>query len=144
MFFGFEYGDGASDFLIYGLDKDWLLEHDGIMKLSMTDFLKLVHVEGGYIIQAHPFREADYICGTLHPYRLVDGVEICNTSHRDPKFNERAKIYADWYDLPVTGGSDSHNTTDRYHKGGVISPKRFTSAVDYVKSVFAGDIEIIT
>ena len=144
VFFGFEYGDGASDFLIYGLDKDWLLEHDGIMKLSMTDFLKLVHVEGGYIIQAHPFREADYICGTLHPYRLVDGVEICNTSHRDPKFNERAKIYADWYDLPVTGGSDSHNTTDRYHKGGVISPKRFTSAVDYVKSVIAGDIEIIT
>ena len=144
VFFGFEYGNGASDFLVYGLDKQWLLSHEGIMDMDMTDFLRFARSEGGMIIQAHPFRQAEYVYATLHAPRLTDGVEIYNASHRDPVFNERAKIYAQWYDLPVTAGSDSHNTTDRFYPGGVLSEKKFTSAVDYVRAVVSGDITLLT
>lgn len=144
VFFGFEYGDGASDFLVYGLDKEWLLGHDDIMKLSMTECLKFFRSEGGMVIQAHPFRQADYVYATLHAPRITDGVEIYNASHRDPVFNERAKIYAEWYGLPVTAGSDSHNTTDRFYPGGVMSERKFTSALDYTRAVVAGEITLIT
>ncbi len=143
VFFGIEYGDGCSDFLVYGLDKQWYMEHDDIMQLDMKQFLILARSCGAYIIQAHPFREAPYINGTLHCPLLVDGVETVNASHRDPRFDERAKAYAQWYGLPATGGSDSHNTTSRYYGGGVLSPKRFTCAADYAKAVIAGGITII-
>ena len=143
VFFGFEYGNGASDFLVYGLDKSWLLAHEGIMELEMTCFLELVRSEGAFVVHAHPFREADYIRGTLHCPKFVDAVEIVNASHREPKYNKRAKLYAQWYDLPVTGGSDSHNTTDRFHPGGVLSPVKFTSVLDYAEAVKAGKVEIL-
>ncbi|MBR4223772.1 MAG: PHP domain-containing protein [Oscillospiraceae bacterium] len=143
VFFGIEYGDGGSDYLIYGLDKDWLLSYPDMMSLSIPDFLELVHKCGGMVIQAHPFRESWYIRGTMHCPTLCDAVEIYNASHADPAPNERAAIYAGWYGLPGTGGSDAHNTTDRWYGGGVDSPKRFTSALDYAKAAAAGEITVL-
>ena len=144
VFFGIEYGNGASDFLVYGLDKEWLLAHPDMMELDITHWIELARSSGGVVFQAHPFREAPYIMGTLHCPKLVDGVEIYNASHRDPAYNERAKIYAEWYDLPVTAGSDSHNTTDRLYLGGVMSSRRFDSALDYARAVVDREIELIT
>lgn len=40
VFFGFEYGDGGSDFLVYGLDKQWLIENDHILDIGLTNFLE--------------------------------------------------------------------------------------------------------
>ena len=144
VFFGVEYGNGASDFLVYGIDEKWLTENNDIMEMEPTVFLEYVRSCGAKVFQAHPFREAPYIRGTIHCPLFVDGIEIYNASHRDPRFNERAKIYAEWYGLPVTGGSDSHNTTDRFYPGGVLSPRKFTSALDYAEAVIAGGIEILT
>ncbi len=47
------------DFLIYGLDKSWLLSKDeSILFMPVNAFLKMVREEGGTVIQAHPFRLA--------------------------------------------------------------------------------------
>ena len=35
VFFGWESGYYGTDFLIYGLDKDWLLKHDDILEWSV-------------------------------------------------------------------------------------------------------------
>ena len=142
VFFGFEYGDGCSDFLVYGLDKKWLIKNDHILDMELTRFLEYARSCGGIIFQAHPFRERDYIRSTTHAPHFVDGVEVVNLSH-DPIFNERAKIYAEWYNLPWTSGSDAHNTTHRWYGGGVLSEKKFSSALDYAKAVVNGEIEII-
>ncbi len=143
VFFGFEYGDGGSDFLVYGLDKQWLLDNDNILEMELTRFLEYARSCGGIIFQAHPFRDCDYIRSTTHAPHFVDGVEVVNMSHTRPEFNERAKLYAQWYDLPVTSGSDSHNTTTRWFAGGVLSEKKFTSALDYARAVVNGEITII-
>ncbi len=135
VFFGFEFGNGGSDFLVYGLDKQWLLENDYILEMELTRFFEYVHACGGKIIHAHPFRDYEYIRSTTFAPHFVDGIEIINASHSVPEFNERAKIYADWYNLPVTAGSDAHNTTDRWYGGGVLTDRRFTSAIDYANSV---------
>ena len=144
VFFGIEYGDGGSDYLIYGLDKQWLKSHPDMMSLSVVDFLELVRSCGGMVVQAHPFRVCDYIRGTMHCPKLCDAVEIYNASHSDPSFNEHARIYAEWYGLPGTGGSDAHNSTNKFYFGGVESERKFTSALDYAKAAAAGEIRIIT
>ena len=143
VFFGIEYGDGSSDYLIYGLTKEWLIAHDDIMSLDLPSFLEFVRSEGAMVIQAHPFRMRDYTRGIVHAPRFCDGIEIFNASDAATPFNERAKIYASWYDLPGTGGSDSHNTTTSFHAGGVLSPRKFTSALDYAKAVAAREIQVI-
>lgn len=143
VFFGFEYGDGGSDYLVYGLDKQWLLDNEDIDRWQFSKFLRYARSCGGMVVHAHPFRDYEYINGTFHAPHLVDAVEVVNSSHALPEFNERAKIYAGWYDLPRTGGSDAHNITDRWYGGGVMSEVRFTSALDYVKAVADGKITII-
>lgn len=138
VFFGFEYGNGGSDYLVYGLDKQWLIENDHILDIGLTDFLGYARRCGGFVVQAHPFRDYDYIRSTTHAPHFTDAVEIVNASHiraGHPEFNDRAKLYAEWYGLPVTGGSDSHNTSGKWFGGGVLSETRFTSVTDYARAV---------
>ncbi len=145
VFFGMEYGDGTSDFLIYGPDKDWLKENDHILDMEVTAFLEYARSFGFVCIQAHPFRQAAYTRGTVHCPKFVDGIEIFNASQItwDPAANDHAEIYASWYDLPVTGGSDTHNTTDRFYAGGVLCPRRLISSLDYGNAVRAREVEVI-
>lgn len=142
VFFGFEYGDGCSDFLVYGLDKNWLLKNNHILEMELTHFLEYARSSGGMVVQAHPFRERDYIRSTTHAPHFVDAVETVNKSHA-PIFNERAKIYAGWYNLPETAGSDAHNVTNRWYGGGVLSEKKFSSALDYMNAVVCGKVTLI-
>lgn len=142
VFFGFEYGDGGSDFLIYGLDKEWLLKNDFILEMELTRFLEYARSCGGMAVQAHPFRDYEYIRSTTHAPHFVDAVETVNMSNK-PEFNERAKIYAGWYGLPGTGGSDSHDTSSRWYAGGVLSERKFDSALDYARAAAAGEITVI-
>lgn len=144
VFFGFEYGDGGSDFLIYGLDKNWLLTHDYILEMELTQFLELARSEGAFVVQAHPFRDAPYIRATKHCPHFVDAIEIINASHPlDTPFNSHAAEFARWYDLPVTAGSDAHNTTDRWFGGGVVSETKFTSFKDYAEAVKSGTLKLL-
>ena len=61
MFFGFEFGVHAADFLVYNLDKEWLLQHEDIDRENARKAFALMRRDGGFIIHAHPFRERDYI-----------------------------------------------------------------------------------
>lgn len=144
VFFGFEYGDGGSDFLIYGLDKNWLLEHDYILEMELTRFLELARSDGAFVVQAHPFRDYPYIRATKHCPHFVDAIEIINASHPlDTPFNSRAAEFARWYDLPVTAGSDAHNITDRWYGGGVESETPFSSFADYADAVKNGRLKLL-
>lgn len=135
VFFGIEWGAGNADFLTYGIDKRWLINHPEIKDMPAHEYIKQVKRSGGMVIHAHPFREEEYIHSfTLVP-RYIDGIEIINASNRLPEFNERAKIFAEWYDLPVTAGSDTHNTTGRYYGGGIVTDFRFETEDDYITAV---------
>ena len=144
VIFGIEYGNGGSDFLIYGLDKQWLLDHDYILDMGLTQFLELARSEGAFAVQAHPFRDYPYIRSTTHCPHFVDAIEIINASHPlDTPFNDRAAEFARWYDLPVTAGSDAHNTTDRWYGGGVVSETPFKSYKDYAEAVRSGKLTLL-
>lgn len=117
VFFGWESGYDGTEFLIYGLDKQWLLEHPEIKDATVMEQYELVHSSGGIVIHAHPFREADYIKEIRLFPDYVDGVEVLNISNGkkllgDPVpciYDERAREYALEHDFAMTAGSDVHS-----------------------------------
>lgn len=138
VFFGWEYNDHATEFLTYGLDKDWLLAHPDMLEWDLERYFHEIHAAGGFLSHAHPFREAPYIPQIRLFPNDVDAVEAVNTSHRNPLFNERAKEYARRHQLPMTCGSDAH-FTDRSGWGGMAFDHELTSIGDFIQSVRAGD-----
>lgn len=139
VFFGVEYSyHGGNHFLLYGVDKTFLLSHPELTTLNTAGVAKLVHEYGGIMVQAHPFREADYVIEhTLQPY-ACDGVEIvnaCNTKEA----NDMARLYAAHYRLQPSAGSDIHHAP--FHKdtlGAIASTERLSSAEDFIRCFRSG------
>lgn len=144
VFFGFEYGVSGADFLVYNLDKQWLLAHEDLDKWDARQAFREMHQDGGLIIHAHPFRERNYIDHIqLYP-RDVDGVETVNGAQCgiDFEMNDRACQYARMFGLPMTAGSDSHHA-DRLFGSGVESPVRFAEPADYLRLLRAGELRLL-
>ena len=108
VFLGWEVSTGGTDFLTYGLDEQWLLDNKDCDKMRISDYCDLVRQSGGYIVQAHPFREADYIELIRLLPRHVDGVEVINACRTDFE-NAMADQYADNYKLKKFAGTDNHH-----------------------------------
>lgn len=141
VFFGWESGYKGTEFLVYGLDKEWLLEHPEIRDATVEEQFELVHAGGGIVSHAHPFREASYIKEIrLYP-EYVDAVEGVNGCHSGftkkcqghPEYNDMAIEYAKKYGLPLTAGSDQHCTEMVY--GGMVFPRRLRDIHDFVQAV---------
>lgn len=141
VFFGLEFGWRATEFLTYGVDMQFLIDHPEIEDMPLPRFADLVHSCGGFVIHAHPFREADYISTIrLYPHK-VDGVEVYNCNNCD-EYNNRAKWYADSFGLPKTGGSDSHHFWC-HPNGGIETEKRLESPQDYLSAIQSGSVRIL-
>lgn len=130
VFYGWEYSYAGTDFITLGLDNDWLTEHPEVKKLGIKEYLSLVRSSGGYVIQAHPFREAGYIPYIRLMPRFVDCIEIMNGGNNELQ-NEMAEIYAKKYDLDYSAGSDSHFTTWD-HICGIETDERITTSGELI------------
>ena len=134
VFFGWEYTYDGTDFLTYGLGKDFLLEHPDIIDWPVEKYLKVVREHGGFVVHAHPFREAYYITKIrLYPHD-VDAVEVVNASHRNPRFNERAREYAEKHGLLILSGSDAHHT-DCIFRGGMAFDREIRTIQEFIEVV---------
>ena len=143
VFFGFEYGVHGADFLVYNLDKQWLLEHEDIDRENARKAFAMMHQDGGFIVHAHPFRERDYIDYIRLFPRDVDGVEVINGAQlKQPEMNDRARIYAMMYGLPCTAGSDSHHVHGLFGSG-VELPRKVVQATDYLEMMRAGEVKYL-
>lgn len=107
VFWGWEVSLEGTDFLTYGLDEKWLLAHKDCDKMKMSKYCESVRKSGGFIVQAHPFREADYIEFIRLLPRHVDAVETINACRTDFE-NKMADQYADNYGLIKFCGGDNH------------------------------------
>lgn len=131
----------GTDFLVYGLYKDWYLAHPEIMSMKRTEELRFLMDSGALVIQAHPFREADYIDHIRLFPRHVHGVEIVNGERTDFE-NRMAKIYAQEYGLLVTAGTDNHKAGGAKQLAGMLSETPLNSVEDFIKAVREGTMEI--
>ena len=105
---------------------------------SRRQQLEEVHRAGGCVIQAHPFRDRDYIWYLLLARQFVDGVEVANAGNL-PYNDAAAYRYAQAYGFPMTAGSDNHYAghakESRDAMMGVILPERLTCIQDYVRMI---------
>lgn len=141
VFFGWEftYVDGT-DFLTYGLDKQWLLKNRDCDTMRITDYCNLVHGSGGYVVQAHPFREDSYIEMIRLLPRHVDAVETLNAGRTDFQ-NRMADVYADSYGIMKFCGSDNHRgMQDRLAV--LETDKRAKSSADILAEVISGSCSL--
>lgn len=134
VFFGFEYNDKSTEFLIYNFSIEELKKHPELLSLSLEDFFHLVHSVGGFIIHAHPFREADYIQEIRLFPNHVDAVEVCNKSHKNPIYDQKALAYAQEYKLLPFCGSDTHDATNLLG-GGMEFPRPIKDVKDFIRSM---------
>lgn len=145
VFFGFEYAYHGAEFLVYNLDKQWLLDHENIDVVSPRLALAQMHRGGAIIIQAHPFREREYIDHIQLFPRDIDGVEAINAAHlgeEGRRMNARAFAYAEMFDLPVTAGSDSHSV-GRMFGGGIEVAEKLTCPADYLTHLRDGTLKLL-
>lgn len=132
VFFGWEETFDGQDFLVYGLDKKWMLKHPEMENWTIAEQFEEVNKYGGIVIHAHPFRDRPYISKIRLFPKLVNGVEVFNACNYEDE-NQRAYMYARQYDLPMTAGADSHN-----HDiicSGIIVDEKLNSINDYVKLI---------
>ncbi len=135
VFFGLEERFDWDEWLIYGLDKRYLLAHPQMREWSRADWLLHVRRAGGCIIQAHPFRLRDYIA-SLSPCLGVDGVEVCNAGNT-ALMDSWAARYAAKLQVFAAAGSDIHWPAHREGEDvfGVAFDEPLSDVHDYVRAV---------
>ena len=139
VFFGWETSYAGEDFLIYGLDEEWLLEHPDIRYWDQKEQYEHVQADGGLVVQAHPFRERNYQTEVkIHPHHS-DAWEVANCGNK-PYQDILAYTYAKEHGIIMTAGSDIHKAggSDNGCLFGMITEEPLNSAADYVKLVKSG------
>lgn len=114
VFPGVELSYKGTDFLIYGLDKEWYKANPDILEMKKSEELRFMMDQGAFVVQAHPYREAHYIDHIRLFPRSVHAVEIIN-SNQVAEANDMAALYAGQYGLMITCGSDNHWAGDVFH-----------------------------
>ena len=139
VFLGLEMSYKGTDFLVYGLDKEWFLSHPEIMEMKKSQLLPFLSEEGALVIHAHPFREAAYIDHIRLFPRCVQGVEVYNANRTDFE-NEMAKQYAENYGLLSFAGSDNHQAGKQKKLGGMQSDTPSSDELDFITRVRSGEM----
>lgn len=150
VFFGLESGFQGTEFLIYGISPEWLMEHENLWNASIEEQYKIIRAGGGIVIHAHPYREEPYIPEIRLFPDFVDGVEICNAthsshlsiSHNDPEYDVRARAYAKKHDFIGIAGSDVHSVN--VFGGGTLFKTRLKNNDDLVNAVLNREDYILT
>lgn len=155
VFFAYEAGfqgkrHHGAEFLIYGLTPEWLKQNPEIRDMDAPEHLALVRSAGATIVHAHPYREAWYIEQAFLLPGSVDAVEAVNSAHSHSRsgahnravFDERAIAYAREHGLPMTAGSDIHNSD--LFGGGVAFKEPLGSIQDYCSRILSGADYLLT
>lgn len=125
-------GEG-NDYLVYGVDEDFLLAYPDLCQLGLPRFHALAAARGLLVYQAHPFRTG---CTPGDP-RYLDGVEIMNGNPRHESRNELAAEFADAHGLRMLSGSDCHQEED-IGRGGFTVREKIVDMADLVRVLRAG------
>lgn len=144
VLFGFEqkFCDGNDEYLVLGISPDWLKSHPEIRDLARIPFFKMIREAGGFVIQAHPFRERYYISDIRLSLDYVDAIEVFNLGDSD-EISRRSYEYAKNLGLPMTAGTDIHSIENRDEVGGIALEKRVETAEELIGEIKAGRTQII-
>ena len=143
IFLGVELSYRGTDFLIYGLDKEWFLAHPEIMTMKKSEELPFLAQNGALVIQAHPYRQDRHIDHIrLFPH-CIEGVETINACRTELE-NKMADIFADAYGFVKTAGTDNHICSRITHLAGMESETPLIDESDFISRVRNGEMKLFT
>ncbi len=111
--------------LIYGVGEDFVTRYPTIFDCTQAELHRLVHENGGILVQAHPLRKNKNV---LLDLALLEGVEIsCHPLYEGTHLEELTAVARDG-GLILTCGGDYHADTHRPHCGVYLPDSISTSA----------------
>lgn len=135
--------DGLEIFC-YGITPQFLYDHPELHgNRTIEAWSNALHEFGALCIQAHPFRDRNYIKNPrLLPLEFIDGIEVFNACN-DPETNAKARQVADDYpELILTAGGDAH-LGQSVCWSGIETNKRITDEKTLLKVLKSKDYELI-
>lgn len=149
LFFGYEAGYEGTEFLIYGISPEYLIAHPEFKTASIKEQYDLVHEGGGLVIQAHPFRDEDYIPVIRVYSKYIDGMETINATHSShlskahniKEWNDQAIAHAKRHNFPMTAGSDVHSV-ELFH-GGMHFKRPIHSYEDFKAAILSDEMYLL-
>ena len=121
------------------MDEKWLTDHPDVLQWDQREQYDEISKAGGLVVQAHPFRERDYMTEIkLHPHHS-DAWETANAGN-EPYQNRLAYDYAKEHGIIMTAGSDIHRvgSTSYGCVFGMITDTPLNSEKDYVDLIKSG------
>ncbi len=129
--------ENANDYLLYGVDEEFLLKHEHMTHVGVKAFSKLARENGVLLFQAHPFRNGM----TITRPELLDGIETYNAHPRHDSRNELAELWKEKYNLLCSAGSDTHRTDDI--GSGILTDIEIKDNQTLIEVLKSGNFEII-
>ncbi|MBQ1772547.1 MAG: PHP domain-containing protein [Clostridia bacterium] len=128
--------ENESDYLLYGIDEQWLYDHPFICRMDHQSFFDAYGKEI-LIIHAHPYRKNDTVY-----YECVHGLEVVNCNPRHDSRNELAlKLAKEHPYLYRTVGSDAHQIGDE-GRGAILCKNRITDSYEMKDVITSGNFEL--
>ena len=122
----FRFPENDNDYLVYGIDEQWLRSNPYACCMSAQEFYDKFHNEV-LIIHAHPFRAGSAPVQET----AIHGAEIINDNPRHENNNDKAlamcRRHPEYFRL---AGSDTHRDGDEA-RAGVILPQRVKDSRAY-------------
>jgi len=141
VFFGWEESLDGDDYLIYGLDKEWLLAHPEAADWTPEKQYNEVIRNGGCVVLAHPFRFAHNMNRASMKNFYASAVEVANSGNNQVS-DALAWAYANKINITATAGSDIHYAADIRQETvfGVYLDKKMETITDYVNAILNNKI----
>lgn len=133
----------ALEILCYGITPQMLYENPRLAVAGPEEWYSLMKEREVLCIQAHPFRERDYIPkpGML-PLNCIDGIEVYNAANTE-KNNKEAEEFAKKHpNLLLVSGADAHIKADLC-SGGIAVAKRIGNGRELVEILKSGAYDLI-
>ena len=133
----------GTEILCYGVTPKVLYDNPQLIKEDLDEWVRVMRENGVVVVQAHPFREADYIPepGPL-PYQYVDGVEVFNRGNDAPEMNQKALEFANEHNLIKTSSADAH-WPNHIPYGGILTERRIRDERELASLLLSGEFELI-
>ena len=144
VFFGLEYKfkDGNDEYIILGITPEWVMANSQMREMDRATFFDLVKKAGGYVIQAHPYRNRGYIRAITLSLDHVDAIEVYNAGNTLEHCRQGYE-YAKNLDLPMVGGSDIHRLDAPELHSGIALKERAETVFDIIDAIKRRDVEIL-
>ncbi len=128
--------ENESDYLLYGIDEQWLYDHPFITRMNHQSFFDAFGKEI-LIIHAHPYRKNDVVY-----YKCVHGLEVVNCNPRHDSRNELAlKLAKENPDLYRVVGSDAHRIGDE-GRAAILCENRITNSYEMKNVLTSGNFRL--